>query len=374
MKFHSLFVPALAAGFALLQVCGQCADQPADPAQLKIKMEALNRMDPEQVNSNPKLKAALDQVLEAGRGTPEFVRLVQKFQVKGHEEALLDFAQKHPGEEPGVVAMRLVLANNATEPVKRALSGPLALATAEALGNSNHKRAVPLLLDLLRDPPRDAALRQQAVRSLAQIQDGAAELLKLARENQLAAELKPVAAAALKDARWTPIRDEAAKMFTSTAAPAAEILPPVAELLQLKGDAANGAKIFRRETSGCINCHQINGEGKDFGPALSEIGTKLGKDALYQAILEPSAGISFGFEAWQIELKNGEEAYGIIVSETENELTLKDARAIPTTLKKSDIAQRTQSKLSIMPAGMQQVMSTQELVDLVEYLSTLKKK
>src|SRR5207247_11272492 len=122
--------------------------------------------------------------------------------------------------------MRLVLANNATDPGKHALNGPLALPTAEALGNSGHKRAVPLLLDLLREPPRDAALCRQAVRSLAQIQDGAMELLKLARENQLAGELKSVAAAALKDARWTPIRDEAAKVFTGTAAPPAEGLPP----------------------------------------------------------------------------------------------------------------------------------------------------
>ena len=106
---------------------------------------------------------------------------------------------------------------------------------------------------------------------------------------------------------------------------------------------------------------------------MSEIGGKLGKDALYQAILEPSAGISFGFEAWQIELKSGDEAYGLIVSETAQELAMKAVGGIVTRYKKSDISKREQLKLSIMPADLQQAMSAQDLVDLVEYLASLKK-
>jgi len=49
-------------------------------------------------------------------------------------------------------------------------------------------------------------------------------------------------------------------------------------------------------------------------PDLSEIGTKLGKDALLEAILEPSAGISFGFEAFDFALKDGDDAYGLIAA------------------------------------------------------------
>jgi cytochrome c553 len=46
---------------------------------------------------------------------------------------------------------------------------------------------------------------------------------------------------------------------------------------------------------------------------------------------------------------------------------------VATRYKKSDIAKRTKQKLSIMPAGLQQNLSTQEIVDLVEYLASLKK-
>jgi len=111
----------------------------------------------------------------------------------------------------------------------------------------------------------------------------------------------------------------------------------------------------------------------ELGPNLSEIGTKLGKDALIEAILEPSSGISFGYEAWNFTLKSGDEVYGLIASETADEITLKNIGGIITRLKKSDLALRQQSKLSIMPAGLQAAMTAQELVDLVEYLATLKK-
>jgi putative heme-binding domain-containing protein len=117
----------------------------------------------------------------------------------------------------------------------------------------------------------------------------------------------------------------------------------------------------------------VNGEGIDFGPALSEIGSKLGKDALCVAILEPSAGISFGYEAWSFEFKDGDEAFGLIASETEDEVAIKVPGGVVTRRKKSEIVKREKQALSIMPAGLQDNMTTQEFVDLIEYLASLKK-
>ncbi|HVV73636.1 MAG TPA: hypothetical protein VHI52_19355, partial [Verrucomicrobiae bacterium] len=58
---------------------------------------------------------------------------------------------------------------------------------------------------------------------------------------------------------------------------------------------------------------------------------------------------------------------------TPDELAVKAVGGVVTRYKKADIARRTQQKLSIMPAGLEKTMSTQDLVDLVEYLSSLKK-
>src|SRR6185436_7573374 len=114
------------------------------------------------------------------------------------------------------------------------------------------------------------------------------------------------------------------------------------------------------------------GQGIDFGPNLSEIGSKLAKEALYESILDPSAGISFGYEVWNIELKSGDELYGLIVSETTEELSVKSVGGAVTKCKTVEIARRTKAALSIMPSGLQQNMSAQDLVDLVEYLGSLK--
>ena len=79
-------------------------------------------------------------------------------------------------------------------------------------------------------------------------------------------------------------------------------MSPVAELVKMPGDATKGQVVY---LTYCFTCHQVNGQGVDFGPALSEIGTKLAKEAIYDSILNPSAGISFGFEGWVVKMKDG---------------------------------------------------------------------
>jgi putative heme-binding domain-containing protein len=185
--------------------------------------------------------------------------------------------------------------------------------------------------------------------------------------------LKFTASTELNAVRWPEIKTEAAKILPPAQGQNAAPLPPLSELVRMKGDPANGARIFTNASPGCVNCHVVNGRGVELGPNLSEIGTKLGKDALIEAILEPSSGVSFGYEAWNFTLKSGDEVYGLLASETADEVVVKNIGGIITRLKKIDLVSRQQSKLSIMPAGLQAAMTTQELVDLVEYLAALKK-
>ena len=326
------------------------------------------------LEANPGIKNAVLKVLAQTRGTPQFVELVRDFDLKDQDEALLEIAARTPASSSGVEAIRLVLNRPNLELLKNSLAGTNAISVAEALGNTGENGIVPLLLPLVTgSASRSAGLRKQAVRSLAQVQDGAAALLKLADEQKLAADLKLTATAALNSVRWDNLKAQAVQLLPLPQSREAAPLPPVSELVKLAGDPLKGAEVFRSETVGCNKCHQVNGAGVDFGPNLSEIGTKLGKEALYESILDPSSGISFGFEAWQITLKNDDEAYGLLVSETADELAIKAATGIVTRYKKSDIASRAQQKLSIMPAGLQQAMSRQDFVDLVEYLATLKK-
>lgn len=345
-----------------------------NPTRTAIAVEALSRLKGMDLEANPTVKTAVLKVLEQTRGTPQFVELVRDFNLPDQEAALLEFAAQHPASSTGTEAMRLVLKGPNPGLVPSALAGTNALRVVEALGNTGENSIVPLLLPLVTDPARDVALRKQAVRALAQVQAGAADLLKLAEKQELPAELKLAASAALNSVRWDNLKARAAQLLPVPQGREAQPLPPVAELVKLTGDPTRGAAVFASETVGCNKCHQVNGAGVDFGPNLSEIGTKLAKAALYESILDPTAGISFGFEAWQINLKDGDEAYGLIVSETADELAIKAVGGVVTRYPKTGIASRTKQKLSIMPSGLQQAMTKQELVDLVEYLASLKKK
>jgi len=338
-----------------------------------IAIEALSRLKNIDLEANPAVKTAVMHVIESTKGTPQFVELVRDFKIKDQDPALLAFALTHPSESAGVEAMRLLLAHRNLDLVNQGINGPNAASAIEVLGNTGEKQIVSILEPVIADSKRDVVARQQAVHALAQVQDGAALLLKLAKEDKLASDLKLTTSSELNNVRWSNIKTEAMQVLPPVQGQNLEPLPPIAELVKRKGDFAHGEQVFFSPQVNCGSCHQVNGKGVDFGPKLSEIGTKLGKDGLYAAILDPNAGISFGYETWQIELKNGDEAYGLLSSETEDEIAIKAAGNIVSRYKKSDMVRREKLKSSIMPTGLQQAMNTQDLVDLVEYLSSLKK-
>ena len=109
------------------------------------------------------------------------------------------------------------------------------------------------------------------------------------------------------------------------------------------------------------------------GPNLSEIGAKLSKQALFESIIFPSAGISHNYEAWTIALHDGTTQTGIIVSEDAEKVLLKGTDAIVRTFLLKDIDERIKQKISLMPADFAKLISTEEMADVVEYLTTLKK-
>lgn len=341
-------------------------------ARTAINLEALSRLKGVDLEANPAVKAVVMKLLEQLRGTPQFVEVVREFNLRGQTEPLLEAAAQDPSGANGVEAMRLVLQSGNLPAVKTALAGTHAVKVAEALGNTGEKEIVPLLLPLVPDTATPLPLRQQAVRALAKVREGAAALLELTQAGKLAEDLRLTAASELNGVRWPELKTRAAQLLPLPRGGPSGPLPPISELIRLRGDPVRGAAIFRRETVGCFKCHQIRGEGTDFGPNLSEIGTKLAKSAIYESILDPSAGIAFGYEAWDLELKNGDDAVGLIVSETADEIALKAVGGIVSRYRKADLARKTKQKLSIMPAGLEQTMSQQELVDLVEYLSSLK--
>lgn len=336
-------------------------------------VEALTRLEGVNLEEKPAIKAAVERVLEKTRGTENFVKLVGHFRLTNQNPGLIDVAARLPSSDAGVEAVRLVLRSGDVNGLKAQLGTTNGSALIEALGHAKDRQTAPWLTAVIVDEKAPLENRRAAVRALVQTQEGAKALLTLAEGGRLPEDLKFTASAQLASVRWPEIKAQAAKALPPPAGRNAEPLPPMAELIKRTGNATKGAEIFRRDTAGCIRCHQVRGEGGEVGPGLSEIGTKLPKEALYEALLEPSAGISFGYEAWQVQLKSGDEAYGIKASDTPEMVAIKDPGGIITRYPRKDIASMQQMKTSIMPSGLQEALTTAELVDLIEYLASLRK-
>ena len=90
-------------------------------------------------------------------------------------------------------------------------------------------------------------------------------------------------------------------------------------MAKLTGNAASGQQVFHAT---CATCHKVDNDGTNFGPALSKIGSKLTKDAIFLSIIHPDAGISFGYEGYVFKMKDGNVNAGIISSETSDGVEL----------------------------------------------------
>lgn len=364
------FLARVLAIIAISQSAQAIPDEAAD--RITVAVDALTRLDEINLESSPPMKERVLKVLEKTRGTPNFVRLVRHFHLTGQETGLVEVAAVLPTDENAIEGLRLVLAGGQSPVIKAALQNTnetRAAGLAEALGNSNHHAAPEYLSPLANSPATPPSVRRQAIISLARSAPGAKSLLTLVHSGSLPDDLRSTALSELSQTRWPDIQAEAIRIKGQSVVK----IKPITEMAKLSGDVTRGDLVFHRASPGCIQCHVVNGKGVELGPNLSEIGSKLPKEALYQAILEPSAGISFGFEAFTITLKDGDEAFGLIASETADELVLKAVGGVLTRYKKSEVVSRQKSALSIMPAGLEAGMTTQELVDLVEYLASLKK-
>ena len=137
------------------------------------------------------------------------------------------------------------------------------------------------------------------------------------------------------------------------------------------GDARRGSRIvFQGASSQCTRCHNFGiGSGANVGPPLRGVASRLTRDQLLEALVDPSARIAPGFGPVQVTLKNGQKYFGTLKEETDSYIVV-DVSPAPKKIAKSDIAQRTNGPSPMPP--MPTLLTRREIRDVVEYLSTLK--
>ena len=139
------------------------------------------------------------------------------------------------------------------------------------------------------------------------------------------------------------------------------------------GNIQAGNFIFNRnQAAQCVRCHNVGGEGGIVGTSLKGIGSRLSREQILQALIEPSARIAPGYGTISLTLTDGQEVSGSVISETDQEIQLKTGEAEPLRIAVSRIKSRENYPSSMPPMG--SMLSKREIRDVVEYLASLKGK
>lgn len=363
--------------FLVTCACSTSAEEvsPAQRAKDALIVKTLLRLANVDLNAKPEAKASLLRHLATIPGTDQYLELVEKFSLREANDELLRLAVEQPDGTLGVKAAGLLVKFDERDLLAKAIADPDPFKGAKVvavLGLLSDAKTNDLLTPLVTSADQPLVIRSAAVGAIGRNAPGQKWLLALVEKGDLPADLKFAAANALLSSADDAIRAAAGKHLSLPATAGGEPLPPIAELVKRGGDATRGKDLFLNAGT-CAKCHKVKGEGKEVGPDLSEIGSKLSKEALYLSILDPSAGVSFNYETWLVRTFDGTVFTGVLVSQTDDAVELKTAEAIVHKLRRDDIEQMKKSTQSIMPADIQKLVKAQDLVDIVEYLTTLKK-
>jgi putative heme-binding domain-containing protein len=146
----------------------------------------------------------------------------------------------------------------------------------------------------------------------------------------------------------------------------APALPSAAEIAKLTGNAARG----QANAAMCSTCHRIGKTGIDYGPDLTAFGKQQSTETIIQAIIEPSATISHGFEGSEIKTKDGLTIVGMVLS-SGDPLIIKCMGGQVQTVPQSRIASVTKMTRSLMYQPQMMGLTPQGIADIVAYLKSL---
>lgn len=301
-----------------------------------------------------------------------------------NEKSMADYFAKRLADDSTPPALRAMLIRQvpATHPkltvdlltkLLKSDDAPLKLEAVRALvEHPSAKRSTPLL-EVFRNPKLGTSLRAYAMIGLAdRAQEYAEELYAIAKD--AGSPLRDDAARALIGVK---VKDPVLKDATFFRHPESGRPPPKnlddwLKRLEGKADAEAGARVFFHPKLGaCYKCHRIDGRGQDVGPDLSNIG-RTDRRHILESILQPSNAVAPHYLAWHLETADGKVRNGMLLHTHLDEYTYLDAKGDRFKLKTGDLVEQRPLAISIMPDGLVDRMTDQEVRDLLAYLQARK--
>jgi putative heme-binding domain-containing protein len=235
------------------------------------------------------------------------------------------------------------------------------------IGNSRDEKAAKLLMPRVLDIKNDRALRRQMMEALKHTSTGSRGIMPIIIKGAFPKDLEDEALHMLAGCVYANVVDWAVGELAARNGGKEPI--SLNKLLAMQGHAEAGATVF---DTYCMVCHKMDQRGLDFGPNLTTIGSKLGRFAMYDAILNPAAGVEFNYETTEVTLKDGSVLMGLTETESNTDVTLKLMGGQTKVSPRDPIKRLKRLPGSLMPAGIARGLQPQQLADLVEYLGRKK--
>ena len=138
------------------------------------------------------------------------------------------------------------------------------------------------------------------------------------------------------------------------------------------GDVRRGHALFKSQKSACATCHAIGYLGGKLGPDLTRIGQVRTEMDLLESIIYPSASFVRSYEPFTVAVKDGEDVTGIVRKDAPDEVVLANGPETEARIARADVVEMRPGKVSLMPDGLEQALTRQELADLLAFLKAAK--
>ncbi|MBL8820375.1 MAG: discoidin domain-containing protein [Planctomyces sp.] len=136
------------------------------------------------------------------------------------------------------------------------------------------------------------------------------------------------------------------------------------------GDPEKGKILFQQQS--CIQCHTYANGMLPKGPHLVDIGKRYKRRELIESIVKPSAKIAQGFDTWTFALTSGQVHSGFVVLESAETILIRENTGVSRELMQDEIEERVRQEVSMMPNGIVDSLTPEQLADLLAWLESLK--
>jgi putative heme-binding domain-containing protein len=132
------------------------------------------------------------------------------------------------------------------------------------------------------------------------------------------------------------------------------------------GDATRGLEVFKKQ---CAACHEFRGMGHQVGPDIAAVKDKS-NDGLLREVLDPNRAVDQRYAEYVAITADGRVKNGILVEETSNAIKLRGQQGEQISLLRSELETLTSSGKSLMPEGLENQITQQDMADLLKFLAS----